>query len=152
MLVPILALFLLNQYGKKNLIYTVLVPLLPALIHYLLSNILFLFYFRKKTLKLLQSINFPFSSLHRVAFCHFPFRWIYYCHGSKSTGKETGKTHLCALGGIASICFRINFHQTLRMHTQGCQGCRKTRNFVRNSKILIARSTIQPKLSKIKNH
>ena len=36
------------------------------------------------------------------------------------------------------------------MYTQGCQGCRKTKNFVRNSKILIARSTIQPKLSKIK--
>ena len=31
------------------------------------------------------------------------------------------------------------------------QGCQKTRNFVRNSKILISRSTIQPKLSKIKN-
>ena len=38
------------------------------------------------------------------------------------------------------------------MHTQGCHGCQMTRNFVRNSKILIARSTIQPKLSKIKNH
>ena len=56
------------------------------------------------------------------------------------------------LGGITSICFRFHFQQTLRMHTQGCQGCQKTRNFVRNSKILIARSTIQPKLSKIKNH
>ena len=58
----------------------------------------------------------------------------------------------CTLGGIASICFRSHFQQTLRMHTQGCQGCQKTRNFVRNSKILIARSTIQPKLSKIKNN
>ena len=38
------------------------------------------------------------------------------------------------------------------MHTHGCQGCQRTRNFVRSSKILIARSTIQPKLSKIKNH
>ena len=53
------------------------------------------------------------------------------------------------VGGIASICFRFHFQQTLRMHTQGCQ---KTRNVVRNSKILIARSTIQPKLSKIENH
>ena len=34
--------------------------------------------------------------LHRGVFCQFPFRWIYYCHSSKSTGKETGKTHLCA--------------------------------------------------------
>ena len=26
------------------------------------------------------------------------FRWIYfYCHSGKSTGKETGKTQLCAL-------------------------------------------------------
>ena len=32
---------------------------------------------------------------HRVAFCQFPFWWIYYCYSSKSTGKETGKTHLC---------------------------------------------------------
>ena len=38
-----------------------------------------------------------FSSVHRDAFCQFPFRWIYYCHSSKSTGKETGKMHLCAL-------------------------------------------------------
>ena len=61
---------------------------------------------------------------------------------------------VCTLGGIASICFRFHFQQTLRMHTQGCQGCQgcqMTRNFVRNSKILIARSTIQPFLSKIKS-
>ena len=32
----------------------------------------------------------------------------------------------------------------LRTDTQRCQGGQKTRNFVRNSKILIARSTIQP--------
>ena len=37
------------------------------------------------------------TALYRGAFCQFPFRWIY-CYGSnKSTGKETGKTHLCAL-------------------------------------------------------
>ena len=35
--------------------------------------------------------------LHRGAFWQFPFRWIYCCHSSKSTGNETGKTHLCAL-------------------------------------------------------
>ena len=60
------------------------------------------------------------------------------------------------LGGTASICFKFHFQtdyqQTLRTHTQGCQGCQKIRNFVRNSKILIARSTIHPSLSKIKNH
>ena len=37
------------------------------------------------------------NSVHRGAFCQFPFRLIYYCHSSKSTGKETGKTHLCAV-------------------------------------------------------
>ena len=35
--------------------------------------------------------------MHRGAFCQFLFRWIYYCHNSKSTGKETDKTHLCAV-------------------------------------------------------
>ena len=37
------------------------------------------------------------SALHSGAFCQFPFLWIHYCHSRKSTGKETGKTHLCAL-------------------------------------------------------
>ena len=37
------------------------------------------------------------ETVHRGAFCQFLFRWIYYCHSSKSTGKETGKTHLCAV-------------------------------------------------------
>ena len=37
------------------------------------------------------------NTLHRGAVCQISFRWIYYCHRSKSTGKETGKTHLCAL-------------------------------------------------------
>ena len=27
-------------------------------------------------------------TLHRGAFCQSPFRWIYYCHSSKLTGKE----------------------------------------------------------------
>ena len=31
-----------------------------------------------------------------VQFCQFPFRWIYY-GSNKSTGKGTGKMHLCAL-------------------------------------------------------
>ena len=35
--------------------------------------------------------------VHRGAFCQFPFRWIYYYGSNKSTGKETGKTHLCAV-------------------------------------------------------
>ena len=40
---------------------------------------------------------------HRGAFCQFPFRWIYYSHSSKSTGKETGKTHLCGVCGARSF-------------------------------------------------
>ena len=45
-----------------------------------------------------QTNGYPFfKPLHRGALCQFPFRWIYYCHRSKSTGKETGKTHLCAV-------------------------------------------------------
>ena len=35
--------------------------------------------------------------MHRGTFCQFPFRWIYYYGSNKSTGKETDKTHLCAL-------------------------------------------------------
>ena len=34
-------------------------------------------------------------AVHRGAFCQYTFRWIHYCHSSKSTGKETSKTHLC---------------------------------------------------------
>ena len=37
------------------------------------------------------------TTVHRDAFCQFLFWWIYYCHNSKSTGKETDKTHLCAV-------------------------------------------------------
>ena len=37
------------------------------------------------------------NPLHRGVFCQFPLRWIYYYGSNKSTGKETGKTHLCAL-------------------------------------------------------
>ena len=36
-------------------------------------------------------------TVHRGAFCQFPFRWIYYYSSNKSTGKETGKTHLCVV-------------------------------------------------------
>ena len=56
------------------------------------------------------------------------------------------------LGGIASICFKSHFQQTLRIQIQGFQGCQKIRKIVRNTKIPIARSTIHPSLSKIKNH
>ena len=35
--------------------------------------------------------------LHRGVFCQFLFQWICYCHSSKSTVKENGKMHLCAV-------------------------------------------------------
>ena len=37
------------------------------------------------------------ATVHRGAFCQFTFRWVYYCHSSKSTRKEIGKTYLCAV-------------------------------------------------------
>ena len=43
-------------------------------------------------------------SQHRGAFCQFPFRWIHYYGSNKSSGKETGKTHLCALCAAAPAC------------------------------------------------
>ena len=50
------------------------------------------------------------ETVHRGAFCQFNFWWIYYCHSSKSTGKETGKSHLCAVGG--SNCSLQNYFFT----------------------------------------
>ena len=38
------------------------------------------------------------TSVHRGAFYQFPFRWIYYYRSNESIGKETGKSHLCAVG------------------------------------------------------
>ena len=42
--------------------------------------------------------------VHSGEFCQFPFRWIYYCHSSKFTRKETGKMHLCAVELISFHC------------------------------------------------
>ena len=41
--------------------------------------------------------------LHRGAFCQFLFLWIYYYGSNESTGKKTGKTHLCGLSGLKSV-------------------------------------------------
>ena len=46
------------------------------------------------------------TPLHKGAFFQFLFRWIHYCHSSKSTGKETGKTHLCALVEFFDLVWR----------------------------------------------
>ena len=35
-----------------------------------------------------------FTALHRGSICKILFRWIYYCHSSKFTGKKICKTHL----------------------------------------------------------
>ena len=48
------------------------------------------------------SNSFPLATLQWTsvyigAFCQFPLRLVYYCHSSKSTGEETGKTDLCAV-------------------------------------------------------
>ena len=45
---------------------------------------------------------------HRRAFCQFPFQWIYYYGSNKSTGKETGKTHLCAPVEIGLTLFQLD--------------------------------------------
>ena len=37
------------------------------------------------------------TALHRGAFCQSSFWCIYYYDSNKSTGKETGKTHLCSV-------------------------------------------------------
>ena len=57
-------------------------------------------------------LYFSFWGMHRGAFCKFPFRWIYYCGSNKSTGKETGKTHLCAVQGFECYA-RIVLHLKL---------------------------------------
>ena len=49
----------------------------------------------------LKSDNLQYNTLHRGAFCQFPFRWIYYYGSNKSTGKETGKMHLCELCSLS---------------------------------------------------
>ena len=44
--------------------------------------------------------------VHQVAFYQCPFRWIYKCHSSKSAGKETGKTNLCAVEASEDVIDR----------------------------------------------
>ena len=45
----------------------------------------------------MNEFRWIFMALHRGAFCQCSFRWIYYYGSNKSTRKETGKSHLCAL-------------------------------------------------------
>ena len=54
-------------------------------------------FFEAHKKEFLYKLIIVFVTLHRGAFCHFPFRWIYYYESNKSTGEKTGQTHLCAL-------------------------------------------------------
>ena len=66
--------------------------------------------FTNFSLILLFSIkSIHFKTVHQDAICQFPVRWIYYCHGSESTGKKTGKTHFCAVLCTIFICFNLRY-------------------------------------------
>ena len=60
-------------------------------------------------------IHYTIWPLHRGAFCQFRFRWIYYYGSNKSTGEETGKTHLCALVEQALLMFSLVSRKFLAM-------------------------------------
>ena len=49
------------------------------------------------TLIVITAVTSTVTSVHTGVFCQLPFCWIYYCHSIKTTRKETGKTHLCAV-------------------------------------------------------
>ena len=55
--------------------------------------------------------------MHRGAFCQFPFRWIYYYGSNESTGKETGKTYLCAMA-ISKMSANVQLSMFFRMIEQ----------------------------------
>ena len=57
-------------------------------------------------------------TMHRGAFWQLPFRWIYYCHSSKSTGKETGKTHLCAMVRFDEKLSSVNLPDNFWLNTR----------------------------------
>ena len=53
----------------------------------------------------------PLRQCSRGVFSQFPFRWIYYYGSNKSTGKETGKTHLLTQDCCPSISLKQCFGQ-----------------------------------------
>ena len=55
------------------------------------------------------SDELSYTTLHRGAICQFPVQWIYYSHISESTGKKTGKTHLCVLNSSIFAPFFVRF-------------------------------------------
>ena len=58
----------------------------------------------------------PTPHTHRGAFCQFLFRWIYYYGSNKSTGKKTGKTHLCAPVSADASKFRREHQSQIMCH------------------------------------
>ena len=47
----------------------------------------------------------------------FLFRWIYYCHSRKSTGKKTGKTHLCKIWYSTTVVILLRTQWTVSWHS-----------------------------------
>ena len=63
------------------------------------------------------SALFVFVTLHRGAFFQFLFQWIHYCNSRKSTGRESGKTHLCALSDCCTLhCKSLSLYFALYIH------------------------------------
>ena len=101
--------------------------------------------------KIPKCINVPFLIIDQQHTILMPeFKHMYESHRKEGTKQQLYYQYF--LGGIASICSRFNFQQTLQIQIQGSQGSQKIRKVVRNSKLPIARSTIHPSLSKIKNN
>ena len=51
------------------------------------------------------------TTAHRGAFCQFSFRWMYYYGSNKANGKETGKTHLCALFAYIAVRWNLDLRK-----------------------------------------
>jgi hypothetical protein len=108
--------FAIDHYCGRAFLHLVLVcaaqNAAPSTLHYCTQRRLFRESFR--TIPKQRIL----SKVHRGAFFQFPFRWIYYCHSSKTTGKETGKTHLCAVSILSDTSLVTNFR---KMHEQKIQ-------------------------------
>ena len=79
----------------------------------------FYLFFRYETIVSRIGLSLGYSeqdtseAVHRGAFRQFIFRWIYYYGSNESTGKKTGKTHLCAL---CASCGIIWFFLHVKIH------------------------------------
>ena len=80
-----------------------------------------------------------YNSMHRSAICEVLFRWIYYCHSSESTGKKTGKTHLCAL---IKMHYRVRYLLDFDLKVRSGQVCLIVRKPKRNCTTYILFSII----------